>query len=98
MTNEKGEVIAKWLGFKLSPDESWWIDPLGWFVALPDFTDLTTLFKWCVPVVRQRYGDAITYNLLRDWVHGAYLVNVIPTGEALRDAILALIESEKEVG
>ncbi len=102
MTDEKGEVIARWLGFQLAPPVNnpafipLWTFPDGsCHRELPDFTDLTTLFKWCVPKldycnIRVQdsgviYAVAGINNRSTGRFYGA------TPGEALRGAIVALI-------
>ncbi len=57
---EKNEVIARWRGFFQPDGLTCWEYPHDCYPeemtprfrripSLPDFTDLTTLFKWCVP-------------------------------------------------
>ncbi len=113
MTDEKGEVIARWVGFTDDnvSDTHPWQDPEGdGYVEPPDFTDPTTLFKWCVPKLKHGwnlkgldgkvlatvgYRDERNKSIGLPW-HAEALRDT--PGEALRDAILALIESEKEAG
>ncbi len=83
--DEKNEVLLRFAGFTygLATDALWhypdggscWPDP-------PDTTDLTTLFKWCVPKLALPDRMAV---MVKFAMEGRY------TGEVLRDAILSLI-------
>ena len=109
---QKNEVLAKWAGITIeSVGYTDYLDPDdGAFVSRrihwPDFTSLDVLFKWCVPKLRRDYVS-IQFEYANDlWdvrLHGfdsqlAWSFNHNTPGEALRGAILALIESEKAVG
>ena len=81
----------------------------GWMIENqvfeePDTTDLTWLFKWCVPKI---YGVKLSHrpNVMNgQWC--AELFNRVSSGriyrttpgEALRAAILALIDAERVMG
>ncbi len=94
-----------------------WSDPNGEHCAEPDTTDLTWLFKWCVPQIKGsipgvgRFGDiwkGISFDYLGDGtiICEIEVANINDSGhagmsegrgktegEALRAAIVALIES-----
>ena len=87
------------------PRCTYWVDPNGKDTRhlsdpngkrLPDFTSLDVLFKWCVPKLRvyTLTSHAFTYHKAEVWFGGSLLPGVgrkQSPGEALREAILALI-------
>ncbi len=94
---EKNEVIAWWAGFR-----PYYFGVHGWmaegivFEELPDFTDLTTLFKWCVPKldhieVATNHFDTGKYYGYACIEHTRKLGYGDTPGEALRDAIVSAI-------
>ena len=127
MTNQgKNGVIAKWLGFRQMrldelPDTmrhesnlyNRFMTPQGEHRGVPDFTDLTMLFKWCVPKLK-----AECYHIMLQWTceaseyydgswqafvgcdnNNTAIYNHDPDpGEALREVILSLIRTEDGQG
>ncbi len=96
---EKNELLAKWAGFTQGLHELTGVsvvkEPGGGILfggCLPDFLhSLDAQAKWVLPEVRRKYGVAVLYRLLRDWVHAAYLADIIPSAEACTEAALSLI-------
>ncbi len=122
----KDEVIARWAGFteieestEVFADGHSEITPSGWvlegdptfYYSAPDFSDPTTLFKWCVPKLNELpdgEGWSLHYTpwfdedkrysveLYGPRFDNGFEVFASTPGEALRDAILSLIaEGEK---
>ena len=86
---EKDEVIARWVGIEYGRFK--FGTGLQVVADCPDFTDLTTLFKWCVPKLEPEQMGAILYEIANA------LADKRDPGEAVRAEMLSLIESEKEV-
>ena len=104
------EKILRFAGYRVN--EFSWPEPHRapdglWLAALPDTTDLTWLFKWCVPKLNEllsERGWTISVTPWNDPIFEVWLGARLDVfgegndlGEALRAAIVALIESGKAV-
>ena len=91
MTDEKDEIIARWLGFRRMrldelPDTmrhesnlyNRYMTPQGEHRGIPDFTSLDVLFKWCVPKLRvyTLASHASTYYKAEVWFGESLLPGV----------------------
>ena len=100
------EKIAKWAGFTECPQGGWWSPDADWSKDsphwLPDTTDLTWLFKWCVPKLLHKdvcinaWSGSPGYEAIIHKIACEPIIKIASTpGEALRDAIRALIGEGK---
>ena len=105
----QNDIITTWAGFTW---DEFWLDPKGHTYSVPwregepdltkdeiapDWSDLSLLFKWCVPKLQETFDQNTVYFLLREWLASS-LVYKVPSGEALRAAIVALIDAERVMG